>query len=173
MQAKAHALPFSSSSSSFSSFPLQLVHSDVWGPSPIVSSHGYKYYISFVDDYSHFTWIYFMKHKSEVCDIFSLFKSQVENLQNSTIKTLRTDGGTEYLLISKKIPHIIHQTTCPYTPQQNGVAERKHRHIVELSLATMSYASIPHKYWDKIFSSIVFLINRIPSLDLIPYNLVS
>jgi hypothetical protein len=54
---------------------------------------------------------------------------------------------------------------CPYTPQQNGVAERKHRHIVELS-----HASIPLKFWDEIFSSIVYLINRLPSHKLVPYK---
>ncbi|KAJ4777852.1 polyprotein [Rhynchospora pubera] len=168
-QAKAHILPFSPSSS-VSSFPLQIVHSDVWGPSPIVSSNGYRYYITFVDDFSRFTWIYFMKQKSEVSHIFSLFKAQVENLLNTTIKILRSDGGTEYKPITKFFPQIIHQTTCPYTPQQNGSAERKHRHIIELSLATMSYASIPSTYWDEIFSSIVFLINRLPSNKSIPFT---
>lgn len=58
---------------------------------------------------------------------------------------------------------LIQLTTCPYTPQQNELAERKHRHIIELSLAIMSQAFIPHKYWDEIFSSVVYLINRLPS----------
>lgn len=82
-----------------------------------------------------------MKHKSEVPHLFSLFKAQAENLLSTTIKTLRTDGGTEYLPITTKFSQIIHQTTCPYTPQQNGLAEQKHRHIIELTLAVMSYAS--------------------------------
>jgi Integrase core domain/GAG-pre-integrase domain len=171
MQVKAHILPFSISSSSTSS-PLSLIHSDVWGPSPIVSYQGYKYYIIFVDDYSHFTWIYFMKHKSEISNIFSSFKSQVENLLNKFIQILRSDGGSEYLPITKMFPQIIHQKSYPYTPQQNGVAERKHRHIIELSLATMSHASIPIKYWDKIFSSIVYLINRLSSKSQIPYQIL-
>lgn len=91
------------------------------------------------------------------------FKAQVETLLNSKIKILRTDGGTEYKPIVSKFPQITHPTTCPYTPQQNGLAERKHRHIIELSLAIMSQAFIPHKYWDEIFSSVVYLINRLPS----------
>jgi Integrase core domain len=115
IQTKTHTLHFSSSNSSTSS-PLELIHSDVWGPFPIVSSHGYKYYISFIDDYSHFTWIYFMKHKSEVCHIFSLFKAQVESLLEKNIKIHRTDGGTEFKPILTKFPHLIHQETCPYTP---------------------------------------------------------
>jgi hypothetical protein len=87
-----------------------------------------------------------MKQKSEVYHIFSLFKVQVENLLNTIIKTLRTDGGTEYKPIATHFPQIIHQTSCPYTPQQNGVAEHKYRHIIELSLATMTHTFIPHKY---------------------------
>lgn len=160
--AKSHQLPFSSSIST-TSFPLEIVHSDVWGPSPITSCKGFRYYIILVDDFSRFTWIYFMANKSDVAQIFSRFKAQVENLFNSTITILRTDGGTEYKPIQKQFPQIIHQITCPYTPQQNGLAERKHRHIIELSLASMSHASIPNKYWDEVFSSIVYLINRLPS----------
>jgi Integrase core domain len=102
--------------STSTSSPIDLVHSDVWGPSPIVSSKSYKYYIIFIDDYSHFTWVYFFKLKSEVCHIFSLFKAQVENLLNTTIKVLRTDKGTEYKPIASMFSQIVHQTTCPYTP---------------------------------------------------------
>jgi hypothetical protein len=114
--AKAHRLSFFSSSS-ISSSPLHVVHSDVWGPSLIVSSNGFHYYLLFVDDYSKFTWIYFMKNKSEVPHLFSLFKSQVENLLDTIIKIQRTDGGTEYKPITKTFPQITHQVTCPYTPQ--------------------------------------------------------
>jgi hypothetical protein len=99
------------------SSPLELIHSDVWGPSPLNSSHGYKYYVTFIDDFSNFTWIYFMKNKSEVCDIFSRFKCQIENLLSTNIKTLRTDGVTEYKPIATKFPQLVHETTCPYTPQ--------------------------------------------------------
>ncbi|KAJ1698432.1 hypothetical protein LUZ63_006944 [Rhynchospora breviuscula] len=169
--AKSHELPFFSSSSSSTS-PLEIVYSDVWGPSPIVSSNGNRYYIIFVDEFTRFTWIYFLKQKSDVLHIFSIFKAQAENLLNTTIKILRTDNGTEYKPIGTKFSQITHQTTCPYTPQQNGISERKHRHIIELSLATMSYASIPSIYWDEIFSSIVYLINRLPAStsSSIPYT---
>lgn len=152
--AKSHQLPFSSSIST-TSFPLEIFHSGT-----LTYYLGFRYYIILVDYFSRFTWIYFMANKSDVAHIFSRFKAQVENLFNSTITILRTDGGTEYKPIQKKFPQIIHQITCPYTPQQNGLAERKHRHIIELSLASMSHASIPNKYWDE---GIVYLINRLPS----------
>ncbi|KAJ3691762.1 hypothetical protein LUZ61_020926 [Rhynchospora tenuis] len=172
MIAKSHKLSFSSSSSCTTS-PLELVHSDVWGPSPIVSKNNFRYYLIFVDDFSRFTWIFFMSNKSEVLSIFTRFKAQVENLLNCTIKTLRTDGGTEYKPIAKHFPQLVHQTTCPYTPEQNGISERKHRHVVELSLAIMSRASIPKCFWDEIFSSVVYLINRLPNANsTIPYTVL-
>jgi Reverse transcriptase (RNA-dependent DNA polymerase)/gag-polypeptide of LTR copia-type/GAG-pre-integrase domain len=159
--AKAHRLPFSSSVISTSS-PLELVHSDVWGPAPLISHNGFRYYVLFIDDYTCFTWIYFMKSKDELMHVFSLFKSQIENLLNASIKILRSDGGTEYKPIARLFPSIVHQTTCPYIPQQNGVSERKHRHIIELALANMIHASIPERFWDDVFASVVYLINRLP-----------
>ncbi|KAJ4818128.1 hypothetical protein LUZ62_030694 [Rhynchospora pubera] len=169
--AKSHKLPFASRTS-LSRAPLELVHSDLWGPSPVLSKDGYRYYVIFVDDFTHFTWLYFLRTKDELPKVFSLFKQQVENLLNHTIKILRTDGGTEYKPLSRLFPQITYQTTCPYTPQQNGLAERMHRHIVELSLATMTHASIPLQFWDEIFASIVYLINRLPSSStkLIPFQ---
>ncbi|KAJ4749591.1 polyprotein [Rhynchospora pubera] len=169
--AKAHKLPFCNFSSTTTS-PLHLIHSDVWGPSPILSSNGFRYYVIFVDDFSKFSWIYFMANKSDVLSIFSGFKAQVENLFGCTIKILRTDGGAEFKPIATHFLQIIHQTSCPYTPQQNGTSERKHRHIVELSVAIMNYASIPHIFWDEIFSRTIYLINRLPSSHThkIPYK---
>ncbi|KAJ4753743.1 hypothetical protein LUZ62_088148 [Rhynchospora pubera] len=169
LMAKSHRLPFVNSSS-VSSFPLELVHSDVWGPSPIVSNNGFRYYVIFIDDFSRFTWIYFLKCKSDVLHVFTRFKAQVENLFETSIKTLRTDGGTEYKPITNAFPQLVHQTSCPYTPQQNGVSERKHRHIIELALSIMSNANIPTTQWDEIFSSIVYIINCLPSHNsAIPY----
>lgn len=129
----------------------------------MLSTNGFRYYVVFIDDLTRFTWLDFLTSKDEVTQVFTRFKTQVENLLNTTIKTLRTDGGTEFKPISKTFPQILHQTSCPYTPQQNGVAERKHRHIVELSLATINHASIPLTLWDEVFASIVYLINRLPT----------
>lgn len=139
---KAHILPFLPSLS-FVSNPLEVIHLDLWGPSPIVSSNGYKYYVHFIDEFSCFSWIYFLCTKDELVHAFFKFKSQVENLFITKIKVLQTDGGTEYKPFVKTYPQIVHQTSCAYTPQQNGLFERKHCHIVELSLAIMSHAALP------------------------------
>jgi hypothetical protein len=102
---KSHKLPFASSTT-ISVAPLNIVHSNLWGPAPLLSRSGFRYYVIFLDDYSRFTWIYFLQTKDELSHIFSMFKAQVENLFSTTIKTLRTDDVTEY----KPVPFIF--TTC-------------------------------------------------------------
>ena len=120
---------------------LELVHSDVWGPSPLTSLLSFNYYIIFVDDYSRFTWLFLLKHKTKVLSIFKHFKSMVETQFNSKLKILRIDNGSEYINNDFKsfcsTSGILHQSSCPHTPEQNGVSERKHRHIVETGLTLL------------------------------------
>ena len=100
---------------------------------------GYKFYVILVDKFTGFTWLFLLKQKSEVFTVFLHFKALVENQFGSTIKTLRTDGGGEYTSNHFKSfcldNGIQHQLSCPYTPQQNGVAERKHKQIVDSGLS--------------------------------------
>jgi hypothetical protein len=84
-------------------------------------------------------------------------------LLSSKIKFFQSDGGTEFSPLQRQFPEITFQKSCPYSSEQNGLAQRKHRHIVELALANMFHTSIPLKYWDYIFESVVFIINRLPS----------
>jgi hypothetical protein len=97
--------------------------------------------------------------------LFAEFKSRVENLLSCKIQTIQCDGGTEFKSLITQYSEITFQVSCPYTPEQNVLAERKHHHVVELSLATMIHASIPLSYWDAIFESVVFVINRLPILS--------
>ena len=92
---KMHKLPFEHSKFQ-STQPLELIHSDVWGPAPITSFNGYRYYILFVDDYTRFSWLYLLKHKSDVFTTFKNFKATVEKQFSKQIKFLRTDCGGEY-----------------------------------------------------------------------------
>uniref|UniRef100_A0A2N9EGE1 Integrase catalytic domain-containing protein n=1 Tax=Fagus sylvatica TaxID=28930 RepID=A0A2N9EGE1_FAGSY len=163
---KMHQLPFPKSVS-ITSRPLEIVHSDVWGPAPITSTNGTRYYITFVDDFTRFTWFFPLHHKCQVLSSFMHFKSTMENLLSCKLKILRTDCGGEY---SKhefqsfcSSTGVLHQFTCPHISQQNGVAERKHRHIVDMGLTLMSQASLPLTFWPYAFSTSVFLINRLPS----------
>ncbi|KAM1466210.1 hypothetical protein ACFX2I_031434 [Malus domestica] len=155
------------------------VHSDVWGPSQIQYVEGYKYYITFVDEFSRFMWIFPMINKSEACSIFVKFTAFVFNQFNTSIKCFQSDGGGEYMskefkgfLASKGISHMI---SCPYTPQQNGIAERRHRHVVETAITLMTEANLPQIFWYHACSHAVFLINRMPSQTLefkSPYQLL-
>jgi hypothetical protein len=160
--AKSHRLSFTNSSTTTTKL-LQLVNCDVWGPSPIISHTGYRYYVLFTDNYSRFSWIYFCIHKSDVAFVFAQFKLLVENILSSSIKTMQIVGGTEFLPLIKSYPSIQFHISRPYTSQQNGLVERKHRHIVELSLASMFHAKIPQVYWPEVFESVTFVINRLPS----------
>ncbi len=133
-----------------STAPLQLVHSDVWGPTPITSINGTRYYVSFIDDLSKFTWFFPLKHKSQVLSTFMHFKSTIETLLNHKLKVIRIDCGGEYTDIAFQqycsTNGIFHQFTCPHTPQQNGEVERNHWHIFETALSLISQSSLPLSY---------------------------
>lgn len=109
--AKTHRLSFISSFSC-TSLPLEIIHSYLWGPNPIVSHNGFRYYIIFIDDFLRYTWIYFLHSKDEVTNVFILFKSQIKNFLGHKIKILCTDGGMEYKPIIRAFPSILHQTSC-------------------------------------------------------------
>ena len=124
-----------------------------------------KYYVSFIDDYSKFTWIYLLKYKSEVFSIFQEFQKLVERHFDRKIISIQSDWGGEYEKLNSFFRHtgIIHHVSCPHAHQQNGSAERKHRHIVEVGLALLAAASMPLKFWDEAFLTVVHLINMWPS----------
>jgi len=108
---------------------LQLVHTDVGGSQRTISLNGNRYYITFIDDYSRFYWIYFFKSKNEVANIFWKHKALVENQSGCRLRIIRSDNGKEYAndtfhKFCEEVG-IEHQLTIPYTPQQNGVSERK------------------------------------------------
>ena len=116
---KMHNLSFPHSDFKASA-PFELVHSDLWGPTPVVSVNGYKYYILFVDHYSRFSWLYMLKSKSEAFTKFVHFNAMVANQFSLKIKTFRTDGGGEFTSNEFKAylsNHVIaHHISCPYTP---------------------------------------------------------
>ena len=113
-----------------SSQPFDLMHCDVWGPEQHALPSGGRYYIIFVDDYTRVSWNYIMKSRKEVITRVQEFIMEVTTQYATTLKILRTDNALEF---TQNAIHefctrkgILHQTTCPYTSQQNGVAERKH-----------------------------------------------
>jgi transposase InsO family protein len=131
----------------------------VFGPIPIPSLGKSVYYVSFIDDFSRNTWIYFLRKKSEVFDKFKEFKALVENQTKKIIKVSRIDNGAEFY----KKCGIARQKTTPYTPQQNGVAERMNMTLMEKARSMISGAKLGHEFWAEAVGASCYLINRSPS----------
>ncbi|CAH9069280.1 unnamed protein product [Cuscuta europaea] len=159
--------------------PFYLVHSDVWGPSRVSSVLGFRYFVIFVDDFSRCTWLYLMKERSELFGIFKSFCNEIKNQFDHTIRVLRSDNAKEYFSTNfneyMATQGIIHQSTCPHTPQQNGIAERKHRHIIETARTLLVHANAPLKFWGDAVLTAIHLINRMPSSTLdnkVPHSIL-
>ncbi|KAL4354255.1 hypothetical protein GQ457_06G039790 [Hibiscus cannabinus] len=146
---------------------LQLVHTDLCGPMRISSLNGSRYFLIFIDDFSRWCWVFFLKQKSEVFDVFQSFKANSENQSGKKIKTLRSDNGSKYTSRQfasylKKLG-IHHQLTVVYTPQQNGVSERKNRTVLNMARCLLFEKKIPKGFWAEAVNTSVYLLNRLPT----------
>jgi hypothetical protein len=156
--------------------PFELIHFDIWGPIATKSIHNHVFFLTAVDDYSRFTWITLMKHKSETRQHVIDFIKMIEIQHQSHVKTVRSDNGVEFLMpqfYSSK--GIIHQTSCVETPEQNGRVERKHQHLLNVGRALLFQANLPKTFWSYAVQHATYLINRIPSTVLknkSPYELL-
>lgn len=146
---------------------LGLVHSDVEGPFQTPSLSGALYYVTFIDDKSGYTSVYFMKQKSEVLSKLREYKAMTEAKHSVKIQTLRSDNGGEYTSTDMSLylqQHgIRHEQTVPYTPQQNGVAERAQRTIVEATRCMLKQASLGNQFWAEAAQLAVYIKNVTPS----------
>jgi IS30 family transposase len=118
---------------------------DLWGPFSVSTTQGHKYFLTTVDDFSRFTWIVLLKGKHEATLKIQEFITSVEVQFESTVKTLRSDNGPEFLSLSAFYASkgIIHQTSCVATPQQNGRVERKHQCILNIAIALLIQSHLP------------------------------
>ena len=146
---------------------LELVHSDVCGKISETSIGGAQYFLTFTDDKSRYSWVYILKTKDQVFDYFLEWKALVEKATKKKIKTLRTDNGGEYTSTRfqdyLKAEGIRHELTVPKTPQQNGIAERLNRTLVETAQSMLLDAKLPKRFWAEAISTAVYLKNRSPS----------
>nr|KYP46624.1 Retrovirus-related Pol polyprotein from transposon TNT 1-94 [Cajanus cajan] len=154
------------------------IHSDIWGPSH-VTSFGFRYFVTFIDEFSRCTWVYLMKDRSKLLSIFMSFFNEIKNQFGRLIKIFQSDNAKEYfsseLSSFLSSQGVLHQSTCPHTPQQNGIAERKNRHLVETARTQMLNANVPVHHWGDAILTSCFLINRMPSSSLenkIPYSII-
>ncbi|KAE8666438.1 Phospholipase D delta [Hibiscus syriacus] len=147
--------------------PLEIVHTDIAGPFDIPSLGGNRYYLTFIDDFSRKCWIYILKEKSEALEKLREFKAMSEKQSGQYLKILRSDRGGEYTskLFEEfcKEHGIIHQLTGRYTPQQNGVAERKNRTILDMARSMIKGKQLPRNFWAEAVRCAVYLLNRCPT----------
>ncbi|KAL0533200.1 hypothetical protein IC582_030415 [Cucumis melo] len=177
--AKQPALSFSTSTSIYDK-PFDLIHSDIWGLSSTSTVHGYRYYVLFIDDFSRFTWIYFLKHRSELSRTYIEFANMIRTQFSCPIKTLRTDNALEYknstLISFLSQQCTLVQRSCPHTSQQNGRAKCKHRHILDSVCALLLSASFwEHTMFSRLFSFHAFFSSpqsffTDTSIDLFPLS---
>ncbi|KAE8695620.1 tir-nbs resistance protein [Hibiscus syriacus] len=146
--------------------PLELVHSDVFGPVKQQSISGMWYMVTFIDDFSRYVWVFFMKEKSDTFSKFKEFRDSAEGEVEKKICCLRTDNRGEYRSneFSQYLREcrIRHQYTCANTPQQNGVAERKNRHLAEICRSMLHAKNVPGRFWAEAMRTAAFVINRLP-----------
>ena len=147
--------------------PLELIHTDVCGPISPSSLGKNNYFLLFIDDFSRKTWVYFLKQKSEVFEAFKTFKAAVENESGQKIKALRSDRGGEFT--SKEFQEFCATSgirrflTVPRSPQQNGIAERKNRTILDMARSMLKSKHLPKEFWAEAVDTAVYLSNRSPT----------
>ena len=146
---------------------LEIVHTDVCGPMRHASLGGKKYFVTFIDDKSRWCEVYFIKNKSDVLDIFKSYKAEVETYTGKKIKFLQSDNGLEYVNREfdkfLKSNGIRRRLTVPHTPQQNGIAERKKRTLVEMARCMMRQAGSFPAFWAEAINTACYVRNRCPT----------
>lgn len=143
------------------------IHSDLWGPSQVTSKGGARYMLTFIDDFSRKVWVYTIKSKDEVFSYFKQWKALIEKQTGKKVKRLRTDNGLEFCSSAFndfcKNEGIVRHRTVRHTPQQNGVAERMNRTILERTRCMLMNANLSKDFWAEAVSTAAYLINRSPS----------
>lgn len=168
-EGKHHRTKFPTSGATRSDSVLGLVHSDVCGKMSTQSLSGSEYFLTLIDDKTRYTWVYVLRRKDQVFERFLEWRALVENSTGQKLKVLRTDNGGEFT--SKEFEShlrktgVKHELTVPRNPEQNGVAERMNRTIVEMARSMLADAKLPSKFWAEAVSTAVYLRNRSPTIS--------
>ncbi|UYV71448.1 hypothetical protein LAZ67_8003257 [Cordylochernes scorpioides] len=166
LKGKQTRLPFQKESFTRSREPLELVHTDICGPMRTKSLGGALYFSTFIDDFSGFIFTFKMKSRSEVFKGFRIFKNYAEKQTGKRLKCIRSDNAPEYL--SKEFKDYLEgegigrQLSVEYTPQQNGVAERANRTLLDMTRCFMIEGDLPETLWAELIHTSTFIRNRCP-----------
>ncbi|GJV19709.1 retrovirus-related pol polyprotein from transposon TNT 1-94 [Tanacetum coccineum] len=161
---KHHRASFKTKQTSSIKKCLHLLHMDLFGPVTPRSINHEKYTLVIVDEYSRYTWVYFLKKKSQAPETIMSFIKRVENQNDIKVKQLRTDNGTEFrnstLVNFCDEKGISQNFSSPYTPEQNGVAERKNRTLIEAARTMLSGSVFSKQYWTEAVATACYTQNR-------------
>ncbi|KAL5579868.1 hypothetical protein UlMin_012310 [Ulmus minor] len=143
---------------------LEYIHADLWGPAKTQTQGGNKYFLSLIDDYSRKVWVYLLKSKDETFNAFKNWKNLIENQSNKRVKVLRTDNGLEFCNVAFddycKEHGILRHRTVRYTPQQNGVAERMNRTLVDKVRCMLVGSGLPKMFWGEALMTACYIVNQ-------------
>ncbi|KAJ9544835.1 hypothetical protein OSB04_024542 [Centaurea solstitialis] len=155
---------FKSKQISSISSPLQLLHMDLFGPVNVQSIAGKKYTLVIVDEYSRYTWVFFLRSKSDAPEEIILFVRKMERLNNLTVRSIRSDHGTEFRNSTLETffdqKGISQNFSSVRTPQQNGVAERRNRTLIEAARSMLSEANLATQFWAEAVNTACYTQNR-------------
>ncbi|GJW38991.1 putative ribonuclease H-like domain-containing protein [Tanacetum coccineum] len=177
---KQHKASCKAKSVSSISQPLQLLHMDLFGPTSVRSLNHKTYCLVITDDFSRFSWVFFLRTKDETSGILKDFIRQIENQLNQKVKSIRCDNGTEFknrdfieFCGSKGIKR---EYSNARTPQQNGVAERKNRTLIEAARTMLADSFLPNTFWAEAVSTACYVLNRVlvtKPQNKTPYELIT
>ncbi|KAJ9545449.1 LOW QUALITY PROTEIN: hypothetical protein OSB04_025156 [Centaurea solstitialis] len=155
---------FKSKQISTISYPLQLLHMDLFGPVNVQSIAGKKYTLVIVDEHSRYTWVFFLRSKSDAPEEIILFVRKMERLNNLTVRSIRSDHGTEFKNSTLETffdqKGISQKFSSVRTPQQNGVAERRNRTLIEAARSMLSEANLATQFWAEAVNTACYTHNR-------------
>ncbi|CAL1378920.1 unnamed protein product [Linum trigynum] len=143
--------------------PFHIIHTDLWGPSPTISRRGYRYFALFIDHATRFTWVYFLRLKSELKSVATDFLKMIQTQFDRPVKIIRSDPGGEFssapLYEVYRSLGVLTRQSCPGISQQNGLVERKNRHVMDLTRALLLASHVPSRFWPEAVATAVRLIN--------------
>ncbi|KAJ9544859.1 hypothetical protein OSB04_024566 [Centaurea solstitialis] len=165
LKGKQHKASHKSKTINTISAPLQLLHMDLFGPTNVMSIGKKSYCLVIIDDYSRFTWVFFLRTKDETSGLIKPFVKRVENQVNLRVKVIRSDNGTEFknadLNSFCEEKGIERQFSAPRTPQQNGVAERRNRTLIEAARTMLADSKLPITFWAEAVNTACYVQNRV------------
>jgi transposase InsO family protein len=141
--------------------PLELLHMDLFELVAYLSIGGSKYGIVIVDDFSRFTWVFFLQDKLETQGTLKHFLRRAQNEFELKVKKIRSDNGSEFKNLQVEKEGIKHEFFAPYTPQQNGVVERKNKTLIDMARMMLGEFKTPEQFWSEAMNTACHAINRL------------